>query len=69
MVAALLDDDERLAVFDRLNPFSTRMRSRCRAMGRDLVHRLHRLDDEHSLALGDARADVTKATLAGLGRG
>ena len=35
---------------------------------RDLVHRLHRFDDEDGLALGDLRADVDEGGLARLGR-
>ncbi len=38
------------------------------AVRRDLVHGLHRFDDEDGLALGDAGADGGEMRLAGLGR-
>ncbi len=47
----LLDDQERLAVFDRLPVLDEDVRDRAGARGGDLVHRLHRLDDEQGLAL------------------
>src|SRR6186713_86820 len=56
MGLALLDDDERLAVFDRGVILDEDAGDGAGAMRRNLVHGLHRLDDEHGLALGDAGA-------------
>src|SRR6185312_14344661 len=64
----LLDDDERLAVFHRLCILDEDARDGAGAMRRDLVHGLHRFDDEQGLALGDLGADLDEGGLAGLGR-
>src|SRR5262245_21646582 len=63
----LFDYDERLAVFDRLGVLEQDRGDRSRARGGDLVHRLHRLDDEQRLALADLLADRDERL--GLGRG
>ena len=55
---ALLDDDERLAIFDGLTVVDEDGEHRAGVRGRDLVHGLHRFDDEQRLAGRDAGADL-----------
>src|ERR671933_2219324 len=52
-----LDDDERLAVFDRLAVLEQDRRNGAGARSRNGVHRLHGLDDEQRLALPNLGAD------------
>jgi hypothetical protein len=54
---ALLDHDERHAVFDRLRILEQDRRHRAGARRGDLVHRLHRFDDQQRLAFLDLLAD------------
>src|SRR6202051_2978291 len=46
----LLDDHQRLAILDRLTVFDQNLDHRTRARRRDLIHRLHRFDDEQRFA-------------------
>src|SRR3954465_10639246 len=68
MPVLLFDDDERFAIFDRLAVFNQDAGDRARAMCRDLVHGLHRLDDQQGLAFADPGADFHEGGLARLGR-
>src|SRR5690606_27502906 len=68
MKPPLLDDDERLAVFHRLCILDEDARDGAGAMRRDLVHGLHRFDDEQGLAFAYLGADIDKGRLARLGR-
>ena len=63
------DDHQRLAVFDRLAVLDEDAPSPCRARGRgDLVHRLHRFDDQQRVAgLRRPGADLDEGLGAGLG--
>ena len=61
------DDHQRLAIFDRLPVFDHDPGDRARPRGRDLVHRLHRLDDEEGLALTHFLADIDIGLAARLG--
>ena len=54
----LIDDDERLAVFDRLGILEQDRRHGAGTRGGDLVHRLHRFDDEQRLAFAHCLADL-----------
>src|SRR4029079_12313135 len=45
-----LDDHQRLAVLNRLPVVEQDLRHRAGARGRDLVHRLHRLDDQQRVS-------------------
>src|SRR5690606_3243633 len=64
----LLDDDEWLAVFDRLGILEQDTRDGARAMCGDLVHRFHGFDDQQGLAFTHLGADGNKGSLAGFGR-
>src|SRR5215475_3758134 len=61
-----LDDHQRLAVFHRLPVVEQDLRDRAGARGRNLVHRLHRLDDQQRVACLDHGADVDKRLAGGL---
>src|SRR6202040_739623 len=65
---ASFDDHQRLAVFDRLPVLEKNLRHRAGARRRDLVERLHRLDDQQRVADRDRAADVDEGLGAGLGR-
>ena len=67
-MARLLDDHERGAVFDGRAVLDQDALHGARPRGRDLVHRLHRLDDEDGLAFGDLRADGDEGRRTGFGR-
>src|SRR6059058_2779816 len=64
----LFNDHERLAEFDRLAVFDENLRHRSRTRRRDLVHRLHRFDDQQGLPGRYLAADVDERLRAGLGR-
>src|SRR5262245_66001334 len=55
---ASFDDHQRLAELDRLAVLDQDLDDGARPRRRDLVHRLHRLDDEQRLAGLHARADL-----------
>src|ERR1700741_5606457 len=54
---SLLDDDQRLALFDRPAVFEQDRGYRARPRRRDLIHRLHGFDDQQRLALAHLLAD------------
>src|SRR5580704_16199210 len=58
------DDHQRLAVFDRLTVRDENLNHRAGARRRDLIHRLHRFDDEQRLAGLHLAADVDEGTRA-----
>src|SRR5690606_8957461 len=58
ILSALFDDDQRLAVFDRLTVLEQDRSDGARARRGYLVHRLHGFDDEKGLALLDLLADL-----------
>src|SRR5580704_1911264 len=62
--APSLDDQQRLAIFDRLTVFDQNLNHREGARRRDLIHRLHRFDDEQRLAGLHLAADLNKGTRA-----
>src|ERR1700761_1110086 len=68
LVEHLLDDDEWFAELDRLAVFDEDLRHGPGARRGDLVHGLHRFDDQQRLARGDAAADLDEGFGAGLGR-
>src|SRR6476620_10748978 len=55
---ASLDDEQRLAVFDRLPVLAQDLGHRARLVGLDLVEDLHRLDDADRVAFLDLAADL-----------
>src|SRR5215470_8961857 len=61
------DDQQRLTKFDRLTVFDQDLDDGSGARRRNLVHRLHRLDDEQGVARVDAAADLDIGARAGLG--
>src|SRR5215831_1013035 len=63
----LLDDRQRLAEFDRLTVADEDCHDHPGLGCRNVVHRLHGLDDHQRLALGDARADLNEGCSLGLG--
>src|SRR4051794_22303072 len=67
IVMPLFDHDKRLAVFDRLGVLEQDRRHRSGAWRWNLVHRLHRLDDEQRLALAHFLANRDERL--GIGRG
>src|SRR5262245_17546562 len=62
----LLDDEERLAVLDRLPVLDQDRLDDAVLVGLDLVHQLHRLDDANGLARLDGVADLDERL--GVGR-
>src|SRR5258708_15860620 len=58
IAADLLQHEQRLAVFDRRAVGDEDLRHAAGARRRDLVHHLHRLDDEQGLALAHGVADL-----------
>src|ERR1700759_1225444 len=66
--ARLLDDHQRFAEFHRLGVLEQNLHDRARPRGRNLVHRLHRLDDEERVARLDDAADLAERFGAGLRR-
>src|ERR1700739_934525 len=52
------DDHQRLAEFDRLTVLDQDLHDRAAAWRRNLVHRLHRFDDEERVAARDAAANL-----------
>src|SRR5258708_24140256 len=65
--ARSLDDHQRFAEFHRLGVFEQDLHDRARLGGGNLVHRLHRLDDEERVAGLDDAADLAEGLGAGLG--
>src|SRR3954471_3813897 len=63
-----LDDEQRLAVFDRLPVLAQDLGDRSGLVGLDLVEDLHRLDDADGLAFLDLAADLHERLGAGAGR-
>ncbi len=61
-----LDDHQRFTELDRLAIFDQDLAHRARARGRNLVHGLHRLDDEQGVAGPHLAADLDERTRAGL---
>src|SRR5580704_1832283 len=59
-----LDDHQRLAIFDRLAVADQNLNHRAGARRRDLIHRLHRFDDEQRLAGLHLAADFDKGPRA-----
>src|ERR1700731_2707061 len=57
-IGPLLDDHHRLAVLDRLAVSDQNLNHRAGARRRDLIHRLHRFDDEQRLAGLHLAADL-----------
>src|SRR5690606_21355765 len=64
----LLDDHQRRAVFDRGTVLDQDALDGAGARGGDVVHGLHRLDDEQGVALGDLLADRHEGRGPRLGR-
>src|SRR5262245_37040461 len=62
------DDHERLAELDRLAVLDQDLDDGAGARRRDLIHGLHRLDDEQRLARAHARAHLDEWTRTRLGR-
>src|SRR5580658_5343919 len=60
----LLDDQQRLAIFDRLAVFDENLNHRAGARRRGLIHRLHRFDDEQRFAGLHLAADLDEGTRA-----
>src|ERR1700719_4737454 len=63
-IEPLLDDHQRLAVFDRLAVCDENLNHRAGARCWDLIHRLHRFDDEQRFAGLHLAADVDEGTCA-----
>src|SRR5690348_1055592 len=63
-----LDQHQDSAVLDRLRIGDKNLRNAARAVGADLVHDLHRFDDQKRLALGDGIAETHKRGLPWLRR-
>src|SRR5574337_1448574 len=63
-----LNDEERLAVFDRLAVLAEDLRDRAGLVSLDLVEDLHRLDDAERVALLHHAADLDERLCAGAGR-
>src|SRR5215469_2289152 len=57
-VAALFDDQERLAKLDRLAVLDENLRHRAGARRRNLIHRLHGFDDDQRVAGLHLAADI-----------
>src|SRR5438045_3552120 len=64
----LLNNHQRLAEFDRLAVLDENLRHGARARRRNLVHRLHRLDDQERLPRRHFGADFDEWLGAGLRR-
>ena len=64
---ASLDDHQRLAEFDRLGVLDQDLHHAAGARRRNLVHGLHRLDDQQGLAGAHLAADLDVGPRAGLG--
>src|SRR5262245_701753 len=64
---ASFDHDQRLAELDRLAILEQDLGNGPGFGRRDLVHGLHRLDDQQRLALCDTRPDLDERCRAGLG--
>src|SRR5882762_11014854 len=62
----LLNNYQRLAEFDRLAVLDENLRHGARARRRNLVHRLHRLDDQQRLPDRHLGADLDERLGAGL---
>src|ERR1041385_3039272 len=60
-----LDDDERLAELDRLAVLDQDLRHGARTRRRDLIHGLHRLDDEQRFADHHLAAEIDERRGAG----
>src|SRR6202171_3441862 len=65
--APLLNNYQRFAEFDRLAVFDKNLRHGARARRWNLVHRLHRLDDQQRLSARFLGADFDERLGAGLG--
>src|ERR1700733_11193014 len=63
----LLDDHQRFAVFHRLAVFNEDLKHRAGARRGNLIHRLHRLDDDERLTGLHLAADFDKGPRAGRG--
>src|SRR5713101_7250068 len=63
-----LDPHQRGAVFDRIGILDEDLSHPASARRADLVHHLHRLDDQQRLALADRIADAHERRRAGLSR-
>src|SRR5205085_599425 len=64
--ARLLDQHQRGAVLDRLGIADEHLGELSGARRANLVHHLHRLDDQQRLALADGIADADERRIAGL---
>src|SRR6476469_5586243 len=62
---ASLDDHERLAVFDRLTVLDQDLGHRARTWRGNLIHRLHRFDNDQRLARLDLAPDLDEGPRAG----
>src|ERR1700688_2950418 len=67
-LAPLLNNHQRLAEFDRLAVLDENLRHGARARRRNLVHRLHRFDDQKRLSDRHLGADFDERLGAGLRR-
>src|ERR1700722_17556601 len=65
--ALLLNDHQRFTEFDRLAVLDENLRHGARARGWNLIHRLHRFDDQQRLSDRYLGADFDKGLGAGLG--
>src|SRR5580700_3780586 len=63
-IEPLLDDHQRLAILDRLAVADQNLNHRAGARRRDLIHRLHRFDDEQRLAGLHLAADFDEGSRA-----
>src|SRR5215472_13609330 len=63
-----LDQHESGAILDRLSVGDEDLSEATRPMGADLVHDLHRLDDQERLSFGHAVAEANKGLVARLRR-
>src|SRR5271154_2604951 len=61
----LLDDHQRFAIFDRLAVFDENLNHGAGTRRRNLVHRLHRLDDDERLAGLHQAADFDERPRSG----
>src|SRR3984957_19123956 len=66
--ARSLDDHQRFAEFHRLGVLEQNLHHRARPRSGNLVHRLHRLDDEERVARLDDAADLAERLGAGFRR-
>src|SRR5260370_29826841 len=67
LFAVLFNNHQRFAEFDRMAILDKNLRHSARARRRNLVHRLHRFDDQQGLSDRHLGADLDERLGAGLG--